>query len=59
MTAEERKVLVTELKLLAKQIEAGRSIQDEKHLIRNIAAVLLTEAKAPAMARNIALGFFK
>lgn len=59
MTAEERKILVTELKLLTKAIEAGRSVADEKVLIRGIAGRLLEEVKAPAMARNIALGFFK
>lgn len=59
MTDEERKAMVSELKQLAKAIEAGRNIADEKPLIRSIASRLLTEAKAPAMARNIALGYFK
>lgn len=59
MTSEERKILVTELKLLTKAVEAGRALMDEKILIRNIAGRLLEEAKAGALARSIALGFFK
>lgn len=59
MTDSERKSLVSELKQLAKALEAGRGVTDEKVLIRTIADRLLTEVKAPVMARNIALGYFK
>lgn len=59
MNDVERKALVSELKQLTKALEAGKGILDEKPLIRSIADRLLTEVKAPTMARSIALGYFK
>lgn len=59
MTDIDKKALVLELRQLAKAIEMGRTVAQEKPLIGQIATRLLDAVNAGTLAKTMVAGFFK